>query len=83
MLWLLRRNTVDLEHIDNASSTSVAFDSITTDPRPLRAYQNGNGTMHTGYCKPAFVFVHDLPIISHHDEQKQDVTSEGDNVLSY
>ena len=53
-LWLLRQNTVDLEHIDGASSTSVAFDSITTDPRPrdirsvFRAHQDRDGIMHAG-----------------------------------
>ena len=82
-LWLLRWNTVDLEHIDDASSTSVAFDSITTDPRPPRAHQDRDGTMHAGCCKLASVFVHDLPTISHHNEQKQDVISEGDIMLSY
>ena len=32
--------------------------------------------------EPASVFAYDLPIISRHDGQKQDVISEGDDVLS-
>ena len=47
------------------------------------AYQDRDGTMDASYCEPASVFVHDLPIVSHHDEQKQEVISEGDNMLSY
>ena len=38
--------------------------------------------MRAGYHEPTSVFVHNLPIISRHDGQKQDVISEGDAMWS-